>query len=142
MGFMSASDSSCPRLISRRGFLKSAAAVTATTAAGAVLAACGSQSDAAKVAQSDIPVGGAVISGEWVVAQPQAGQFVAYSNVCPHAQGVIDKIEKEGTRTVAVCPKHQSKFDVTTGDVVAGPSRDGLKPAKKVQAADGQVEVS
>lgn len=139
---MSASDSSCPRLVSRRGFLKGAAAVTATTAAGAVLAACGSKSDAAKVAQADIPVGGAIISGEWVVAQPQNGQFVAYSNVCPHAQGVIDKIEKDGTRTLAVCPKHHSKFDVATGEVVEGPSRDGLKPAKKVEAADGQVEIS
>ena len=45
---------------------------------------------------------------------------MAYSNVCPHAQGVIDKIEKDGTRTLAVCPKHHSKFDVATGEVVEG----------------------
>ena len=142
MGTMSASDAHCPRLLSRRVFLKGAVAVTATSAAGAVLAACGSKDDAATVSQADIPVGGAIVSGSWVVAQPQAGQFVAYSNVCPHAQGIIDKVEKDGTRTVAVCSKHQSKFDVATGDVVAGPSRDGMKPAKKVDAADGQVTIS
>lgn len=142
MGFMNASNTPCPRLVSRRSFLKGAAAVTATTAAGAVLAACGSKDDAASVAQADIPVGGAIVSGEWVVAQPQAGQFVAYSNVCPHAQGKIETIEKDGSRTVAVCSKHHSKFDVASGDVVDGPSRDGMKPAKKVEAADGQVKIS
>ncbi|MDY6049658.1 MAG: Rieske 2Fe-2S domain-containing protein [Corynebacterium sp.] len=114
---------------SRRTFLLG----TATTFAGAVLAACGG--DAAKAATiptAEVPVGGAVIVEDFIVAQPTAGNFVAYSSKCPHAGYPIGTINDDGTVT---CEAHGSKFDLTTGAVVQAPATTGL--TAQVTANDG-----
>ena len=35
-----------------------------------------------------------------------------------------------------------SKFDVATGDVVEGPSRDPMSPAKKVERNGDSIEIT
>lgn len=127
---------------SRRNFLKGTAVATAATAAGALLAACASKEEISEVAAADIPVGGAIIMDKWVVSQPKEGEFMAFSRVCPHQGGDINQISELEGRTVAVCKKHGSEFDVTTGDVLSGPSRDGMTGAKTVRANGGIVEIS
>ncbi|WKD61054.1 Rieske [2Fe-2S] domain protein [Corynebacterium ciconiae DSM 44920] len=114
---------------SRRNFLKGVAVATAATASGALLAACGSSETASKVDSASIPVGGAVFVDDWVVAQPEAGVFKAYSATCPHAQGPIDHLEDLDGEQVAVCSKHMSKFSLADGSVLEGPSRDPMVPA-------------
>lgn len=106
---------------SRRRFLLGSAA----TAAGALLAACGSAEEAAKVAAADIPVGGGVVIGKYVVTQPAEGEFHAFSAVCPHMGSTISEFA-DGQM---ICPQHGSHFDMATGEVVSGPSRDPAAPA-------------
>lgn len=115
---------------------------TATTAAGALLAACASEEVVAKAGKADIPVGGAKIIDGWIVGHPTETEYTAFSTECPHAGGIIDKIEDFQGMTVATCPKHQSRFDVSNGDVVDGPSRKPLTAAKSVAANGESVEVT
>lgn len=110
---MSDSSFSC----TRRTFLLA----TATTAAGAFLAACGGKASET-VAVGEVPVGSAVFVGDIIIAQPTAGQFVAYSRTCPHQGNTIDKIDG-GTVT---CTAHGSTFDIADGSVVGGVARDPL----------------
>lgn len=76
------------------------------------------------LAASDVPVGGATIvdagdeAGSVVVAQPTAGEFVAFSTACTH-QGAKTKLVGE---TSLRCPLHGSQFDATTGEVTNPPA--------------------
>jgi Rieske Fe-S protein len=76
---------------------------------------------------SEVPVGGSVgleIDGEpALLAQPSAGEVVAFSAICTHQQCVVaaagDRFE---------CPCHGSMFDAATGEVLQGPALDPLPP--------------
>jgi len=100
-----------------------------------LLAACGSDSDAATdpsgsssstsgadalAKTSDIPVGGGAIfpDQEVVVTQPTAGEFKCFTAVCTH-QGCIVSSVSDGTIN---CACHGSQFSVEDGDVEAGPA--------------------
>lgn len=102
--------------------------------AACALAACGgssssSSADAAGGSGSDVsgtltalsavPVGGTVVieaSGtSVVVAQPTAGQAVAFLAACPH-QGCTVALQG----STLVCPCHGSEFDALTGTLHAG----------------------
>ena len=136
------SASNTPLSCSRRQFFRGVALASAATASGALLAACAGDKVVAKAAKADIPLGDATIIDGWIISHPTESEYTAFSTVCPHANGTIDKIEDfEGT-TVATCPKHGSRFDVATGDVVEGPSRDPLTAAKSVSTNGDSVEVS
>ena len=77
----------------------------------------------ASVATSEVTVGGGVIVNEqYVVTQPQDGEFKAFSAICTH-QGCVVGSVSDG---VIICPCHNSQFDLTTGDPVAGPATDPL----------------
>ena len=77
----------------------------------------------ASVAIADITVGGGVIvNQQYVVTQPKDGEFKAFSAVCTHQGCVVDSVS-DG---VIICPCHQSHFDVTSGDPVAGPATEPL----------------
>lgn len=116
-------DTAAPKFTcSRRGFLLG----SATTAAGALLAACAPGSDVERVAAADIPVGGGMVVGEYVVTQPEEGVFKAWSVRCPHQGGRINAV-RDG---VMICPDHGSHFDIETGAVVSGPSREPAGAAK------------
>ncbi|KZE90327.1 Cytochrome b6-f complex iron-sulfur subunit [Agromyces sp. NDB4Y10] len=79
-------------------------------------------------ALADIPVGGSIdatIGGEPVLlAQPTAGEVVAYSAICTH-QGCV--VAAAGSKFE--CPCHGSIFDAATGDVEVGPA---LQPLESV----------
>jgi len=48
-----------------------------------------------------------------------AGSFYALDNRCTHMGGDLSKGKLEGS--VVTCPRHKSRFDVTTGAVLSGP---------------------
>ena len=93
---------------------------TAATAAGALLAACAPKASVEKVAAADIPTGSGLVVGDYVVTHPEEGTYHAFSARCPHQGGRISEFA-DGTM---VCPDHGSHFDMATGDVVSGPSRE------------------
>ncbi len=113
--------------ITRRNALAGAAALGVAVPA---LAACGSDGgasgDSANAGSgsdlgttSDIPVGGGVIFAEAgvVVTQPAAGEFKGFSNICTHQKCPVASV----TDTIN-CTCHGSKFSITDGSNVAGPS--------------------
>lgn len=132
-------------ILGRRAVLIGGAAVAGV----GVLAACstsdgGSGSQATPlpggglVALSDVPVGGAVSAktadgAEIVVAQPTAGEVVAFSAVCTH-QGCI--VAPDGAELA--CPCHGSRFEAVTGAVVDGPASEPL-PAVQVRVDGDRV---
>lgn len=86
-------------------------------------------------ALADVPVGGAVVVTvadlPVVVAQPTAGEVVAFSAVCTHQGCTV----APGSGTQLDCPCHGSRFDAATGQVLRGPAQEPL-PAVPV-ALDG-----
>ena len=114
--------------------------VEATVKDAASAAASGAAGAARKLAtQAEVPVGGGRVieSAKVVITQPTAGDFKAFSAVCTH-QGCTVSDVKDG---VINCACHGSKFDITTGDVTAGPATSGL-PAKSVTVGADGVSVS
>ena len=81
---------------------------------------------------ADVPVGGAVVVGDFLVSQPSAGTFLAFSNRCTHAGARITTINADGTAT---CDAHGAVFDLSTGEHLQGPGQDPLTPV--VTANDG-----
>ncbi len=104
---------------------------TATTFAGAFLAACGSEPPV-EVSAADVPVGSATIFDGFIIAQPTEGNYVAYSQTCPHQRNPITEGEGDTVR----CTYHDSVFNIADGSVVSGVSRDPLIPAKLEQDGD------
>ncbi|MFB7187455.1 Rieske (2Fe-2S) protein [Streptomyces sp. NPDC056230] len=131
-------------------------AAAGAASVAAVLTACGSQKDpggSSKVKQADdgtdgadalartadIPKGGGKIFADQdvVVTQPEAGEFKAFSSKCTH-QGCAVSSVSDGTIN---CPCHGSKFDISTGDVTAGPASRPL-PAKSITVKDGSITLA
>lgn len=117
---------------SRRLFLLG----TATTFAGAFLAACG-EAPSEEVAKTAVPVGSAVILDRFIIAQPNPGEYVAYSAVCPHQQQKITVVDGENVR----CTAHGSVFNTANGEVISGPATNGLTTAALEETGD-QLTVS
>ena len=76
-----------------------------------------------KVAEtSEIPLGqmkSLKIAEEEVLIANVHGVYYAIGNICTHAGGDLSKGTLEGT--TVTCPKHKTKFDLTTGKVISGP---------------------
>lgn len=79
-----------------------------------------------KVDAASVPVGGGVVAGAYIVTQPTAGTFKAYSNVCPHQGCAVSIIQGAQVK----CPCHGSVFSLADGSRVSGPAPSGLGPAK------------
>jgi nitrite reductase/ring-hydroxylating ferredoxin subunit len=90
---------------------------------------------------SEIPVGKMkmfkVGEKEYLVANVN-GIYYAIGNRCTHANGDLSKGSLDGN--VVTCPRHKSKFDVTTGKVISGPKLLFIHP-KIRDAASYEVKV-
>lgn len=82
---------------------------------------------------SDVPVGGGKIftAQKVVVTQLTAGDFKAYSAVCPHQGCIVSSMDK----TDIICACHGSRFSLKDGSVVGGPSPAPLAPEKVTNEA-------
>lgn len=94
----------------------------------------GSGGGAALAKTTDIPEGGGKVFADEgvVVTQPTAGEFKAYSTVCPHQKQQINSVA-DGTIT---CPAHGSQFNAADGSVKKGPATSGLTAAKITVSGD------
>lgn len=106
-------------------------------AKSAASSAVGEAQDA--IGQATIPVGGGRVFPDLkaVVTQPEAGTFKAFSSTCTH-QGCAVTSVKDGA---IVCPCHNSRFDISTGEVQDGPATEPL-PEKQVSIGPDGITVS
>jgi len=88
------------------------------------------------VRTSDVPVGGGVLVNDLIVVQPQRGTFKAYDARCPH-QGIIVDPPPTGDTTMS-CPAHSSRFRVSDGSRISGPTPSGLRQVP-VRVQNGYV---
>ncbi len=99
----------------------------APSASASASGSAGEVAEAALAELADVPVGGAIAleaaGGALIVAQPTAGNVVAYSAVCPH-QGCAVAPRQDRL----VCPCHGSAFEAATGKVLNGPATKDLTP--------------
>ena len=109
-----------PHTCNRRLFLIG----TATTFTGALLTACLPPKQT--IDANDVPVGSAVIVGNFIITQPTSGVYHAYSATCPHQGAKITQVNGD----TVTCTSHNSVFSITDGALVSGPSRAGRKEAK------------
>ena len=86
-----------------------------------------------------IPVGGGIILDEanFVVTQPAAGEFKAFSKMCTHQGCPVSDIVGQDIH----CKCHGAKFSISDGSVTNGPATKPLKAARAVLDGD-QVKVS
>ena len=91
------------------------------------------------VEASKVPVGGGVIlaDADYVITQPKAGEFKAFSKICTHQQCAVTSVDG-GTIN---CPCHGSKYSIEDGSVVNPPAPKPLEEAE-VTVSGGQVVVS
>lgn len=132
--------------ISRRALVRTTAVAGGGVALAALLSACGGPSEPAAdpaapftVPKSEVPVGGGIILAQHqaLVTQPTEGEFHAFSAVCTHQGCVLSSVE--GDR--AHCGCHNSYFDITTGERLAGPAVDPL-PELTVTEQGEQLSIS
>jgi nitrite reductase/ring-hydroxylating ferredoxin subunit len=105
----------------------------ATTAGGSTGGAASGHS----VKKADVPVGGGVIMADasFVVTQPTAGTYKAFSSVCTHEGCPVSRI----SNGQIICTCHDSHFSVKDGSVVSGPARRALAGATVTQSGDSLV---
>lgn len=86
-----------------------------------------------KIAEtSEIPLGqmkAVKLAEKEVLIANVNGVYYAIGNICTHANGDLSKGTLEGN--TVTCPKHKSKFDVTTGKVISGPKIPLIHPKIK-----------
>lgn len=135
---------------SRRELFRSIGLVALGTGSAAMLGACsGSESDAGgagsgagsggpqTVAKTEVPEGGGVIKGDFVITQPKAGEYKAFSSSCTHQGCPVSEIAGGSIN----CNCHGSKFSIADGSVMNGPAEEPL-PAASVTANGDDLEVS
>lgn len=71
----------------------------------------------------DVPVGGALILDDIVIAQPTEGEFRGYDPTCSHQGCAVSRVEDDEI----VCTCHGSRFSAADGEVVEGPAPEGLE---------------
>lgn len=142
---------SCP---TRRAVLRSGALTGGALAAAALLSGCSSsdstasdapgdetssapEAGASLGAASEVPVGSAAIFADQqtVVAQPTAGEYVAFSATCTHQGCQVSEVE--GAEIVCTC--HGSRFSIKDGSVISGPATEPLGGQEVTVKADQLV---
>jgi thiosulfate dehydrogenase (quinone) large subunit len=94
---------------------------------------------------ADVPVGGSAsfqdpLNGDpAIVIQADAGQFVAFDAVCPHAGCTVGY---SSARHIIVCPCHGSLFNAATGAVEQGPAASNLRTIRMSEGGDGDLYVT
>lgn len=75
---------------------------------------------------ADVPTGGGIIAGDYVVTQPKQGTFKAFTKICTHQGCEVSEV-KDGTIN---CPCHGAKFSIEDGSVKGGPAPKPLAETK------------
>lgn len=96
----------------------------------------------------EIPAGkmkGVTVEGKDILVVNYDGKYYAIGRKCTHQSTDLSTGKLEGK--IVTCPKHGSKFDVTTGICVAGPKigflkgKTGNEPAYEVTVEGNSIKV-
>lgn len=88
------------------------------------------------IAKTAVPQGGGVIlKNKYVVTQPAAGKFKAFTAICTHAGCPVKQVEEQQIK----CPCHGSRFSITDGSPIGGPAKAPLAPVKLVHFGNDLV---
>jgi nitrite reductase/ring-hydroxylating ferredoxin subunit len=88
-----------------------------------------------------IPAGtmkGFSVKGKDVLLANIDGKYYAIGKKCTHMWGDLSKGKLEGK--VATCPRHGSKFDVTTGNRLSGPAKNN-EPVYEVKIEGKSIKI-
>jgi Rieske Fe-S protein len=96
----------------------------------------GSTGGSALATTADVPQGGGIITADFVITQPAAGTYKAFSKVCTHAGCDVSKVDGG----VISCPCHGSKFSIETGEPTTGPATKPLTETKVKVDGDNIVK--
>jgi glycine betaine catabolism B len=100
-------------------------------------------SDWVTVAKADdLPDGemiGADVDGLQLLVANVAGRYYAIRSVCTHEGGPLADGDLDGD--IVTCPWHGSQFDVTTGEVDAGPATEP-EPVYEVRVDGNEIQVA
>jgi len=92
----------------------------------------------------DIPPGmmkDVMLGDKAILVANVGGKFYAVAGRCSHRQGILANGTLEAS--IVTCPRHGSKFDVTTGKNVGGPKVMGIRGSTgDIQAFEVKVEGS
>lgn len=113
----------------RRDVLVAGAAIASSlVAAGCTPASPEPGTGSVDVAKADVPVGGGIVLADagFVLTQPEAGTFVAFSAKCTHQGCTVREVRPDGI----YCACHGSLFDSTDGAPTAGPATQPLLLAR------------
>jgi len=69
------------------------------------------------------------VAGKEIAIVNHDGKYYAIARRCPHLGGDLSKGTLDGT--TVTCPRHHSRFDVTTGSCLSGPRIGPLKLSTK-----------
>ncbi|WP_116113901.1 Rieske (2Fe-2S) protein [Austwickia chelonae] len=152
---MTATSSHTATAMSRRDMLRAGTTLTIAGATVTLLAGCGgkggstastqpsapsslssaaTQKIAEAVKANKVEVGKAAVLGEGIIlAQPESGNYVVFSDICPHQGARITDISSRGNLR---CALHGSEFDPKDGKVKVGPANTGLVPRKATVDGD------
>jgi len=100
--------------------------------AGLSLASCAKPG--IPVPAAEVPVGGGKIltNANYLVTQPVAGQYKAFTKLCPHSLCPVSSI----ANGEIVCHCHGSTFSISDGSVIKGPAEKGLGDARVSLSGD------
>jgi nitrite reductase/ring-hydroxylating ferredoxin subunit len=90
----------------------------------------------------EIPIGTMkpfTIGDKEVLVVNYSGKFYAIGNRCTHVGGDLSKGKLE--ENIVTCPRHGSKFDITTGNRIAGPAKQN-EPTYQVEVKDSNLKVN
>ena len=85
------------------------------------------------------------VQGKDVLVIKQEGKYFAMGRYCTHMGGDLSKGTLEGN--IIVCPRHGSRFDITTGEAASGPKIAFLKlktkrePSYPVKIEKGTIKI-
>ncbi|MGF1471101.1 MAG: Rieske 2Fe-2S domain-containing protein [Rubrobacteraceae bacterium] len=92
--------------------------------------------------ENELPRGGmrkvSLDGADVLVSRISDGSICAISNVCSHFAGPLDEGEREGDSVI--CPWHDSRFDLCSGQVMRGPATFP-QSRWEVRVRDGKIEI-
>lgn len=80
------------------------------------------------------------VDGKTLAVFNLAGTYYAVDDTCPHRGGPLSEGSIEGEQVT--CPWHGAVFEITSGEVVSPPARDGVaRYPVRVEGTNVEVEI-